>query len=49
MIKTKVFENVQISAKVIRKDGTVEDLGVISKSKPSIIERLKGVIKKWQQ
>ena len=48
-MKGRIFESVQMSAKVIRKDGTVEDLGVISKSKRSIIERLKGVIRKWQQ
>ncbi len=49
MIKSKIFESITISAKVIRKDGTVEDLGVIAKTQPTINERLKGVIRKWQQ
>ena len=49
MIKGEIFENVTISAKVIRKDGRVEDLGVIAKTQPSLIDKIKGVIMKWQQ
>ncbi len=49
MIKSKIFESIKISAVVIRADGRVEDLGVIAETQPSLIERIKGVIRKWQQ
>ena len=43
---TARVKSATISAKVIRADGTVEDLGVIASTKVSIIDRLKAFVKK---
>lgn len=42
------IKDIEISAKVIRKNGAVEDLGMISKTtfKNSLIERIKEIIRR---
>lgn len=40
--KPATIQKVELSAKVIRRDGTVEDLGTVAKSHPSFWDRLRG-------
>lgn len=49
MKRTKVVPYMQVSAKVKRKDGTVEDLGVISRSKLSRRQRWRMWRRRWRK
>ena len=47
MTKTKVrVKNYEISAVITRADGTIEDLGVISRSRGTVFQRLINFIRK---
>ena len=42
----KKIKQITLEAKVIRKDGTVEELGIIAVSNPPIIQRLISKVKR---
>jgi len=51
-VNEKVSGQASISIKVIRKDGTVEDIGKVNVESNSLVGRVKNLIKevrKWQQ